>query len=341
MIWFWIGFLVLIALFLAMDLGVFHKQSREVSLREALTWSGVWFVTSLLFSVFVYFAYANHWQGLGEASELTGAGATRTYLVAYLLEWSLSVDNLFVIALIFKYFAVPSRYQHRVLFWGIIAAVVLRGAFILVGNAALSHFSWLMYPLAIVLLVIAWKMLRSDEEFNVADSKVVKWVYARFRVTSEIHGDHFIAHIAEPHTGTVKRWLTPLAVTLIVVNVIDLIFAIDSIPAAFGLFVGRKPDAFLIFTSNIFAVMGLRSMYFALASLMGKFAYLQTSLAIILMFIGFKMLIEPFVHGPQWLEDAMEWVTFPFVIVVLGGGVIASIVHAKRHPEEALAENWP
>lgn len=345
MLWFWIGFLALVSFFLALDLGVFNRKDHEVSMREALTWSAVWICTSLLFSVFVYYAYANHWQGLGlELNQATGQQETvhsgleavTLFLQCYILEWSLSVDNLFVIALIFGYFKIPRVYQHRVLFWGILGAVVMRGVFITLGAAVVQQLHWIIYIFGAFLLYTAWKMLTSKEDADISQSKMIQFVQRRFRVTPDLHGRQFLVKLPDAD-GVMRNYLTPLALALIIVEGTDLIFAVDSIPAAIGIF-GRNPDSFLIFTSNVFAVLGLRSMYFALAALMGKFHYLKVALAVILGVVGIKMLAEHWIAMNLWLDRNIGFITLGFIFLALTTAVIASIVRAKRYPELANAE---
>lgn len=338
MLWFVIGFILLIAVCLAVDLGLFNRKQHEISIREALIWTCVWVSVSFAFSVFIYFAYSNHWFGIGLAGgsgpdALDGKKAASLYIMAYLLEWMLSVDNLFVIAVILGFFKVPPKHQHRVLVWGILAAIVLRGVFILSATQIIDRFHFLIYILAVGLLWIAFKMLSGDDDFDPSKHWVTKLLYKWFRVTDQLHGSQFLVRIKEPD-GAVHTWLTPLAAALIVVNIVDLIFAIDSIPAVMGL----TTEPFIVFTSNIFAVLGLRSMYFALSALLGKFHYLKYALAIILGMIGVKMLAEsliekylPFVH------EHMISLTLGFIVVALAIGVVASLLYAKKHPEEATA----
>ena len=296
MILFWLGFLALVAAFLALDLGVFHRKAHAVKVKEALIWSAIWVTTSLLFSVFVFFAYGNHWLGLGAPNPesnapdvragLDGYGAWLKYVTGYLIEWSLSVDNIFVIALIFGYFRIPAKYQHRVLFWGIIGAIVMRGIFIGLGAQLIANFHWIIYVFGVFLIYTAIKMLLSSEEADPSKSWALKQLYKRFPVTDTLHGTRFFVYEGEiapreavdaktptdvppPETTakldvgsgtpaglakTGKRILTPLAVALVIVEVTDLIFAVDSIPAIFGI----TTDPFLVFTSNIFAILGLR-----------------------------------------------------------------------------------
>jgi tellurite resistance protein TerC len=313
MIGVWVGFLAFVLLMLALDLGVFHRKAHVVSVREALAWSGVWLALGLTFAVFVYFAYEGRWFGLGTAADpvdgLPNAGSTaiEKYLTGYVVEKSLSVDNIFVIAMIFTFFGVPPLYQHRVLFWGVLGALVMRGVMIAIGAKLIAEFHWILYLFAIFLIVTGIKMLflkmkDSDPDKNL----VVRLTRRLFPVTARFHGEHFIVRAGTPasHEGDVPGapaepdevvnrappgtlLLTPLSLALIMVETTDLIFAVDSIPAIFAI----TGDPFLVFTSNVFAILGLRSLYFALAGMVEKFRYLKAALAIVLMVVGTKMLL--------------------------------------------------
>lgn len=378
MIWFWIGFLVLVGGFLALDLGVFHRKAHVVSIREALIWSVVWITTSLLFSIFVYFAYTNHWMGLGigdpnsDVEEvragLDGMTAWTKYITGYVVEWSLSVDNIFVIALIFGYFRIPAIYQHRVLFWGIMGAIVMRGVFIAAGSAIIDSFHWVIYIFGVFLIFTAIKMLMSSEDPDPSKSKVLKFVYRRFPVTDQLHGSRFIVYeseISKQEASAVgqrldtsaaaqteslpigdspamkvaksgRRILTPLMVALIIVEVTDVVFAVDSIPAIFGI----TKDPFLVFTSNIFAILGLRSMYFALGGLLHKFHLLKMALALILGFVGLKMLFGVWVEHKLGLShNQFSLVSLALILLLLIGGVVGSLLFPKKaaHDPEPVA----
>lgn len=361
MLWIWIGFVLLVLLFLAIDLGVFHRKAHVVSMKEALSWSGVWFTLGMLFAVFVYFGYENHWMGLGHSTDLMaisstnpqghldGTAAVIKYITGYVVEKSLSVDNIFVIAMLFGFFAVPSIYQHRVLFWGIIGALVMRGAMILLGAALIAKFAWIMYFFAGLLLYTAIQMLRIKGHKNPGDNIVVRIARKFYPVTDKFHGEHFFvragsnaAHEAPTPGAAIEKddavdaiektrngalMITPLFLALLSVEFTDLIFAVDSIPAIFGI----TTDPFLVFTSNVFAILGLRSLYFALAGLMEKFKYLKVSLAIVLMIVALKM----FFHTP--LKEALGPYAFNFyvlglIVLVLIGGVVASIAKRDSHP---------
>jgi len=350
MMWLWIAFIAFILLMLALDLGVFHREARILGVKEALGWSAVWFTMSMSFSVFVYFAYQGHWFGLGTVVDAvdgfvnSGAMAAEKYLTGYVVELSLSVDNIFVIAMIIGHFAVPPLYQHRVLFWGIIGALVLRGTMIGVGAALIAEFHWILYVFAAFLIFTAIKMLFfSSEDADPNKSIVVRLIRRLFAVTDRFHGKHFYVRAGSPESleretpdapavpdeavskalpGTIL--LTPLALALIMVETTDLIFAVDSIPAIFAI----TADPFLVFTSNVFAILGLRSLYFALAGMIDKFRYLKTSLALILLLVGMKMLLA------EWLKlklgEHFNLYLLTVIVSILVAGVIASLIAERR-----------
>jgi tellurite resistance protein TerC len=319
----WIGFLVLIALFLALDLGVFNKEAHVVSTREALGWTTLWVSMSLLFGLFIYFAYDNHWFGIGETvgQDLGGRKAVLKYLTGYLVEQSLSVDNIFVIAMIFTYFRVPPQYQHRVLFWGIVGAVLFRGIMIFAGVALIERFHWISYVFGGILLFSAYKMLTSHgEEVHPEKNPLVNFFKRLMPVSNQMEGEKFFVQ----ENGV--RMATPLLICLIVVETTDVMFAFDSIPAIFAI----TTDPFLVFSSNIFAILGLRSLYFVLASILDRFKYLQYSLVIILAFVGVKMILLHHVELPEWLSLVV-------IVGLLGGGVLLSIIQDRRNRKrEAL-----
>lgn len=290
----WIIFFVLITTFLAIDLGVFNKTPHDVSTKEALTWTSIWVVVSLSFGVVIFFAYENDW--VAHDGSLNGQLAVLKYLTGYLLEYSLSMDNIFVIALIFNYFKIPKSYQHRVLFWGIIGAVIFRGLMIAVGVALIHRFQWMTYLLGLMLIYSAYKMLRSgDAEVDPNHNAVVRLFRKVFPVTKTFYQDRFFVK---------RKYITaatPLFVALIVVETTDILFAIDSIPAILSI----TTDPFLVFSSNIFAILGLRSLYFVLAAMLDKFSLLKYSLVFILAFVGVKMLIAHWYHFEEWVSLAI------------------------------------
>ncbi|MDB4899018.1 MAG: hypothetical protein JWN53_826, partial [Gemmatimonadetes bacterium] len=274
-IWFWAGFIAFVLAMLSIDLGVFNRTPHVVRAKEALAWTGVWVGLALLFA-------------LGLAL-LADRQAALTFLTGYVIEESLSVDNIFVIVLIFQYFAVPAQYQHRVLFWGILGALVMRGLFIAVGAALLARFEWIIYLFGALLVVTGIRMaVKQDEEFDGEQNVVVKLARRVLPITDGYRGKHFFALEGG------RRFATPLLLVLVLVEATDLIFAVDSIPAIFGI----TRDPFLVFTSNIFAVLGMRSLFFLLASVVKKFYLLKFVLAVILTFVGAKMLADQWIHIP-------------------------------------------
>ncbi len=354
--WIWVGFVLFVLLMLALDLGVFHRDAHVVSMREALAWSAVWVGLGLAFAAFVYFGYENRWMGLGVAVDAVdgrandGYSATAKYLTGYVIEKSLSVDNVFVIAMIFAFMAVPRIYQHRVLFWGILGALVMRGAMIAVGAELITRYHWILYVFGVFLLITAAKMLIIREHSDPVQNVVVRWTKRLLPVTDQFHGEHFLVRAGSARSrkaaapglaalpdAAVERaapgtlMLTPLALGLILVETTDLIFAVDSIPAIFAI----TADPFLVFTSNVFAILGLRSLYFALAEMVDKFRFLKVSLAMVLAIVGLKMLLaEPLKAA---LGPGFNIYLLVVVLVVLGFGVMASLWTGPAiEPEELL-----
>ncbi len=317
MILFWIGFLALVALMLALDLCVLNKKDHEIGVAEALKWTGVWIFVAVLFGGFIFFAYDHHWLGIGvhAGASLSGADAFMEYLTGYVLEKSLSLDNIFVMAAIFAYFGIPRLYQHRVLFWGILGALILRGLFIIGGTALISRFHFLMYFFGAFLIFTALKMQfsKSDENEDPSKSLALRVAKRIFPVTEERHGHDFFL------VKDGKRFATPLFLSLIVIETSDVLFAVDSIPAVFGVTL----DPFLVFTSNIMAILGLRSLYFALAAMLGMFRFLKNALVIVLAFVGIKMLAASVVELPSW-------VSLVVVFVMIGLGILASVLVPEK-----------
>ncbi len=309
----WIGFFILVFILLALDLGVFNKIPHAITTREAMGWTALWVTLSLLFSVFIYFAYQNNWVSSGEG--MSGQTAVLKYLTGYLVEKSLSMDNIFVIAMIFAYFKVPRQYQHRVLFWGILGALFFRGAMIGLGVVLIKKFGWLTYVFGVFLLYSAYKMWTTNEGVHPNKNPVIKWVKRFFPVTKSFEGERFF--VRRRHIIAA----TPLFIALLVVETTDIMFAFDSIPAIFAI----TTDPFLVFTSNIFAILGLRSLYFVLASIIDKFRYLQHALVFILAYVGVKMLLVHHLEIPEWLSLAV-------IALSLGAGILAS-VYLKRRQE--------
>jgi tellurite resistance protein TerC len=312
-VWHWTGFITVILMFLALDLGVFHRKAHVISFKEALSWTCVWFTMSLLFAGLLFF-----WRGKEESLQ---------FVTGYVIELSLSMDNVFVIALIFGYFRVPLSYQHRVLFWGIIGALVMRGVMIGIGVVLIQKFHWMIYVFGGFLVITGIKMLfAGDEGVHPEKNPVIRLVRRFFPVSSEFNGQRFSAVV----NG--KKMLTPLAIVLIMVETTDLIFAVDSIPAIFS--VTTKP--FIVFTSNVFAILGLRSLYFVLANAIGLFRYLKVGLSVVLIFVGVKMIIAPppDVEVFAWYQYKIPTV---FSLAVVAGiillSIVISVISAKRNPQ--------
>jgi tellurite resistance protein TerC len=309
----WISFLAAILFFLALDLGVFNKTPHLISTKEASKWTAIWVTLSFLFSGIIYWLYSNDY--ISNPDMLKPVAASIKYITGYLIELSLSVDNIFVIAIIFSAFRIPQKYQHRVLFWGILGAIIFRGLMIYFGVLLIHKFSWTTYVFGIFLIFTAAKMLftKEDEKFEPKKSFVYRILRKIIPVTSHIDGEHFF--VKRRHITAA----TPLFVALIVIEVMDVIFALDSVPAILAI----TSDPFLVFSSNIFAILGLRSMYFFLANMLEKFAHLEYSLIAILSFVGFKMLSHDFVEIPEWFSLA-------FIALSLSIGIIVSLQLSKE-----------
>lgn len=304
-LWIWGTFMGFVLLVLAVDLGVFHRQAHKVEMKEALVWSGVWIALALIFNLGIFF----FWNQIQPGTSYTNEEAGFAFLAGYLVEKALSVDNIFVFLLVFGYFAVPEKYQHRVLFWGIVGALIFRAAFIAAGAALLEHFFWTMILFGLFLIVTGIKMVVvKDKKIDPEKNPLVRAFRRIMPVTDEYHGQKFFKRI----NG--RLWATPLFLVLLVVEFTDVIFAVDSIPAIFAI----TADPFLVFTSNIFAILGLRALFFALAGLMKMFHFLSYGLAAILVFVGGKML-----YGYAEKVLVPEWPKFP---VVLSLGVIVAIL---------------
>ncbi len=325
------GFVVLVLVILAIDLGVLNRKAHVVSVKEALRFTAGLALLALLFNVFVYFAYENHWLGLGTAVDSVdrqvndGRLAAVKFLTGYVIELSLSMDNVFVIALIFSHLRVPPLYQHRVLFWGILGALAMRGAMIGLGAALVARYHWILYLFGAFLVYTALKMLLAKEsEAEPEEAWVVRQLRKFFPITDRYHEQHFVV---KSTTGG-RTMLTPLAVALVLVETTDLIFAVDSIPAIFAI----TADPFIVFTSNVFAILGLRSLYFALAGMIDKFRYLKVSLALILGLVGVKMLLGQRIKA--MLGDSANFVLLGVIAAILAGGVVLSILASRREERE-------
>jgi len=296
----WVGFNAFVLIMLALDLGVFHRKSHEVSLKEALTWTGVWITLALAFNVFIYYYFDRE--------------LAVQFLTGYLIEKSLSVDNIFVIILIFSYFHVPSPYQHKVLFLGILGALVMRAIFIFAGLELIQRVHWLIYIFGGFLIITGIRMLSSKE--TVVDPEknfLVRMIRKILPVTSQYDGDKFFTRV----NGAL--WATPLFLTLVVIEFTDLIFAVDSIPAILAI----SEEPFIVYTSNVFAILGLRSLYFALAGIEKYFKYLKYGLALILVFVGSKMAMA------NWFKIPVD-ISLLVIAVILGVSMVASVRKSKK-----------
>jgi tellurite resistance protein TerC len=364
MIWVYIAFIALVLGLLALDLGVLNRRPHVIRVAEALGWSALWIGLGLLFSLAVYAGYEHRWFGLGTGADALstprpgpdgvlvyndGASALLKYLTGFVVEKSLAVDNIFVIAIIFSSLAVPPIYQHRVLVWGVVGALLMRGVMIGVGAALVTRFSWILYLFGAFLLLTGIKMLLiRTEETAPGDRALVRWLRRYVPITERYHGQHFLVRAggtasreppahglsAEPdrvvegaRAGALLA--TPLLLAVVMVEVSDAIFAVDSIPAIFAI----TTDPFLVFTSNVFAILGLRSLFFALSGIIDRFRYLKVALSLVLVVIGGKMLAHP------WLEpllgDNFSLVMLAAVAAILAGGVLASTLLPARSKEPA------
>ncbi len=378
-VWAYVAFIGLVIVFLALDLGVFHREAHEVSMKEAVTWSVIWLTCGIAFSGFVYMAYENNWLGLGlntamystaeevkagapliVSGDVQGLEAAKQYLVGYVVEKSLAMDNIFVIALIFAFFAVPAKYQHRVLFWGIIGALLMRGGMIFLGAGLILKYQWILIIFGAFLILTALKMALIKGHDDVSQNIAVRLCKRFFRVTDFYDGQRFFtkrtlkptysvnaagAEVMDPPPpGSLSAsWaITPLFLALILVEITDLVFAVDSIPAIFAI----TPDPFIVFTSNIFAILGLRALYFCLAALIQKFRFLKPALILILAFVGVKLLllsVPPYL-GVIGLEKAnpIKIDTTVSLLVVVGtltfATVLSVIVPSKLSGKEHLGK---
>ena len=307
----WGLFFTIYLTLLVIDLGVFSRETAVLTIAQALKRTLIWIVVALAFGVFIYYLYENPLAGA--VSTLTGSEALVQYLTGYILEWSLSVDNIFVIAIIFTYMKIPMQYQYRVLFWGIMGAIVLRGVMIMAGAALIHAFEWSFYLFGAILIYSAARMLKQDEEFDPSNSVLTKLARKVYPITDQLDGNRFFTRI----NG--RSAATPLFVTLLFVDLADVVFAVDSIPAIFAV----TQDSFIVFTSNAFAILGLRSLYFAVAGLMSLFKYLKISLVFVLGFIGVKMMLH---HHLQISNLLSLTVIVSFLLI----GVLASVRANRR-----------
>jgi tellurite resistance protein TerC len=308
-VWFWLSFLGLVVTLTAFDLGFLHKEDKEMGIGESLKLSAFYISIALAFGVWV-------WMQKGPEMGMQ-------YYTGFFIEKALSIDNVFVISLIFTYFAIPAKYQYRALLWGIIAVIVLRGIMIALGAALVEQFYWTLYLFALFLIATGIKMLfTGDQEMDVSKNPVVKFMNRHFRVTPELHGEKFLVKVQDQKTGKMVRAMTPLLLALIVINLADLVFAVDSVPAIFAI----TTDTFIVYTSNIMAILGLRALYFALAAMVHRFHYLKYALALVLVFIGSKIFVADFILGGDKFPPVLSLgVTFALIL----GGILFSLWKTK------------
>lgn len=351
-VWLYVGFIAFVLVFMGVDLFVFGRRGKEIRTSTALAWTGLCVLLALAFTPAVYFIYQSHLFGMGvppkgiDAPEHPGLEAATRFLQGWMLEYAMSIDNLFVFALIFKHFKVPREHQHRVLTWGIIATLVMRGAMIAFAVALIHYLHWVLYLAGAFLVYTGYQMaFGHDDEFDPDSSRVVALVRRVIPVTGDYHGDRFLVRVPAAVGGPATRWsATPLLLVLMVLNVVDLVFAVDSVPAI----VSVTTDSFLVFTASMFAILGLRALYFVLAQAIDSFRFLGLSLAGILVFIGVKMLLEGVHHVrrladwlPDWADPAVLWIpknriegspywSLGVIVVLLLAGVAASVLIRPR-----------
>lgn len=308
-LWLWFTFIGLVVTLLVFDLGVLNKGDHEIGVRESLRLSALYISLGVGFGGFVWWHF--------------GAVPAAEYMTAFVVEKTLALDNVFVIALIFSFFAIPRVYQHRVLFWGILGVIVLRGIMIGVGATLVASYGWVLYLFAAFLIFTGIKMLVTDEkETDMAANPVLRFMRKRFRVTEGLRGSAFFVNEADPASGKVVRWMTPLFLALVLIEIADLVFAVDSVPAVFAI----TTDPYIVYTSNIFAILGLRALYFALAAVLHRFHYLKHALAILLVFIGSKVFVA----------DLFGWQKFPaswslgITFAILAAGVVYSLWRSRK-----------
>ena len=314
-VWIWLVFIGIVVTLLAFDLGVLHKDDKEIEVRESLFLSAGYISVALLFGAWV-------WWYLGATSGME-------YFTGFLIEKSLSMDNVFVIAMIFTYLAIPRIYQHRVLFWGILGVIVLRAIMIGLGATLVTQFSWILYVFGVFLVVTGVKMwIVADHTPDIANNPILKFLRKRMRVTPGVEGNHFFVYKPDPVTGKTVRWATPLFLALVMVEIVDLVFAVDSVPAIFAI----TNDPFIVYTSNIFAILGLRALYFALAAMVHRFKYLKYALALVLVFIGTKIFLVGIIGKIPPVFSL--GVTFGLI----AGGVLVSLYKTRGQPEPMAVE---
>ena len=324
-VWFWLSFIGVVVGLTAFDLGILHKEDREMGIGESLKLSVFYISIALAFGIWVYF------QKTAAFGPEVGGDLTMKYYTAFFIEKALSIDNVFVISLIFTYFAIPAKYQYRALLWGIIAVIILRGIMIGLGAAVVQQYYWVLYIFAAFLVFTGIKMLfAGDKPMDIEHNPVVRFISRHMRVTKELHAQHFFVKVPDEKTGKMVRAATPLFLALVVINLADLVFAVDSVPAVFAI----TTDTFIVYTSNIMAILGLRALYFALAAMVHRFHYLKYALALVLVFIGSKIFVADFLLGGEKFPPVLS---LAVVAALIAGGVAYSLWKTKGQPEP----HWP
>lgn len=322
-VWVWLAFLGVVLTILALDLGLFHREAHEISMRESAVLAGICISLGFLFSFVVLWLYGS---GAGSVLDPTIAAAApgserawtawELYLTGWVVEQTLAFDNVFVMSMIFTYFAIPQKYQHRVLFYGILGVIVLRAIMIGLGAALVHQFDWILYVFAAFLVVTGIKMLlMADQKPDIENNPILRWMRRHMRIIDRIDGQNFFIRHPDPKTGKLERYATPLFVALVLIEIADLIFAVDSIPAVFAI----TQDPFIVYTSNIFAILGLRSLYFVLSAMVHRFRYLKYALALVLVFVGSKIFVQ------QFIGKIAPEVSLTVTVTLLAGGILASL----------------
>ena len=316
-VWFWMAFLAIVGTLTAFDLGFLHKEDREMGIGESLKLTVFYIGVALAFGGWVWFA--------------KGADPGMQYFTGFFIEKALSIDNVFVISLIFTYFAIPPKYQYRALLWGICAVIMLRGVMIAGGAALVNEAYWVLYIFAAFLIATGIKMFfAGDKPVDIAGNPVLRFISSHIRVTPELHNQHFFVRVPDPRTGRLVTAATPLFLALVVINLADLVFAVDSVPAIFAI----TTDTFIVYTSNIMAILGLRALYFALAAMVHRFHYLKYALAAVLVFIGTKIFIADFILGGDKFPPAVS-------LAVTFGLILAGISYSLWKTRGAEEADWP
>ncbi|WP_294288100.1 TerC family protein [uncultured Sphingomonas sp.] len=310
----WLGFLAVVIALLVFDLGVLNRRDHEIGVKESLKLSAFYIIFGLLFG-------GGIWWWMGQEAGVA-------YLTGFVVEKTLAMDNIFVIAMIFSYLSVPREYQHRVLFWGILGVIVLRAIMIAAGAALVERFEWVLYIFAAFLVLTGIRLLFTvGKEASIGDNPVLKFVRKHLPVTDRIEGDHFLVREPDPVTGKMKTWLTPLAVALILIEAADIVFAVDSVPAIFTI----TTDPYIVYTSNIFAILGLRALYFALAAAIHRFHYLKYAMAAVLIFIGSKI----FAADALGIAKIPPLISLSVTLGILGAGILYSLYSTRGQPKDA------